>query len=163
MKTCCVEGCDSPSKCRGMCGLHYQRWLKHGVTMLIGRRPNGSGNIRNGYVRRSVSGVYKTEHICIVEKALGHPLPPGAEVHHLDKNRSNNTPTNLVVCPDKSYHRLLHRRADAYAACGNYDWRKCSICKQWDEPANLYHSKSNSTMHRGCHTAAYTDVKRRKA
>lgn len=28
-KTCVVDGCDRPSKTRGMCGKHYQRWLKN--------------------------------------------------------------------------------------------------------------------------------------
>lgn len=27
---CCVDGCLSPAKRRGMCGKHYQRFLKHG-------------------------------------------------------------------------------------------------------------------------------------
>lgn len=31
----------------------------------------------------------------------------------------------------------MHQRLRAYEACGNADWVKCSICKQYDDPKNL--------------------------
>jgi hypothetical protein len=31
-RTCSVEGCERPSRCRGWCTMHYQRWLKWGET-----------------------------------------------------------------------------------------------------------------------------------
>lgn len=38
---CSVEGCDRPSRARGLCHLHYQRWNLHGSTDARpkGRRP----------------------------------------------------------------------------------------------------------------------------
>lgn len=40
MKVCAVEGCERPSKTRGWCAKHYERWLRHGDPMLvIERRP----------------------------------------------------------------------------------------------------------------------------
>ncbi len=79
-------------------------------------------------------GQSKPAHIWLAELALGKKLPPKAEVHHVDNDPKNNDPRNLVVCPDHNYHILVHRRTDAYNACGNADWVKCPYCKKYDDP-----------------------------
>jgi hypothetical protein len=53
---------------------------------------------------------YVYEHILVAESVLGHSLPAGAVVHHVDGNKHNNAPGNLVICEDDAYHRLLHTR-----------------------------------------------------
>lgn len=103
-----------------------------------GERPNG-----RGYVR---------EHVAIVERALGKPLPKGAQVHHVNEIKTDNRPSNLVVCQDQAYHALLHQRAAALKACGQPDWRKCKFCKRWDSPGNLYIRKGNGSSHVRCAT-----------
>lgn len=97
------------------------------------------------------------EHILLAEKVLGKPLPKGAVVHHADGNSFNNTLTNLVICPDRAYHNLLHARMRALAVCGHADWRKCSYCKEYDNPENMVIQKhygrpieGNSMMHKQC-------------
>ena len=65
------------------------------------------------------------------------PLPKGAVVHHVNENPSDNSPTNLVVCPNQSYHILLHVRMRAIAACGNPNWRPCSRCTRYDDIENM--------------------------
>lgn len=77
------------------------------------------------------------QHVYIVEQVLGRSLPKGAEVHHFDENRSNNSNNNLVVCQDKAYHKLLHSRQNAMAACGNPNWRACAFCKKYDDIRNM--------------------------
>jgi hypothetical protein len=155
-KTCLIEGCHSKVKARDWCGLHLQRWYKYGDPTHTTMGTKGAGHLdEHGYRRLVVNGVKKREHVLLAELALGHPLPPGAEVHHIDENKSNNEPSNLVVCPDRAYHRLLHLRADAFAACGHYHWRKCSICKQWDSPENLKQAKARGMFHQECHNAYY--------
>lgn len=68
-------------------------------------------------------------HRVLAEKALGHPLPAGAEVHHADG--SQNPSAQLVICPSRSYHQLLHVRMRIQAAGGNPNTQKlCGMCKQ---------------------------------
>lgn len=101
-------------------------------------------------------GKPRTEkHRGIVEAVLGITLPSSVEIHHVDGNALNNEKTNLVVCQDHQYHMLLHARSRAYDACGNPNFRKCQICKQWDDPTNMYlvyHKKQQQTVarHRAC-------------
>ena len=95
----------------------------------------------------------KLAHVDVAEKALGKPLPNGAEVHHIDENPSNNAPSNLVICPDVAYHKLLHQRQRAFDACGHYGWRKCQFCRQYDDSAHLWTSRKKA-YHRGCAATA---------
>lgn len=71
------------------------------------------------------------EHIFIAETAIGHVLPPGAEVHHVDENRQHNANRNLIICQDRTYHQLLHVRARILKAGGDPNTQKvCSGCHQ---------------------------------
>lgn len=118
------------------------------------RRANGTGGITaGGYVHIMAAGVLEYEHIILAERAVGRALPKGVQVHHVDDNRSNNSPTNLVVCPDQMYHRLLHRRARAFDACGNANYLICRHCRKYDDPKNLIVDGSRSQAHRECRGA----------
>ena len=80
---------------------------------------------------RQVYGRQAYEHVRIVERVLGKPLPKGAEIHHVDGNGLNNAHSNLVVCQDKAYHKLLHYRARVKALGGNPNTERiCSKCVQ---------------------------------
>lgn len=47
------------------------------------------------------------EHILVAERDLKRPIKDNEDVHHLDFNRANNTPSNLIVL-EKSQHTKLH-------------------------------------------------------
>lgn len=96
---------------------------------------------------RADSKGYVYRHLLVAERSYGKPIPKYFEVHHLDNNKLNDSPDNLVVCPNRSYHMLLHQRAKALKICGHVDWLKCPFCQIYDEPTNL-HSKSH--YHRHC-------------
>lgn len=135
--------------------MHYQRLRKHGDPNGGGRRaPDGAGTTckTHGYRLIRKNGRQNREHVLVAEQALGHPLPPGAVVHHVDLDKTNNTPTNLVVCPDDAYHALLHQRQRALDAGAPAHWRRCAYCKQYDEPDRLY-IKNTMVYHVDCANA----------
>ena len=125
------------------CGPQHGNW-KSGETVCNGRHKilmrNHSRADCNGYVYR---------YMLIAEKSLGKPLPTGTQIHHIDENASNDEPKNLIICEDRSYHKLLHRRKRALETCGHASWRKCGFCHEYDKPENLYINKNN-TKHSKC-------------
>jgi hypothetical protein len=152
-KICSVDGCDKPVLAREWCSTHYQRWKRHGDPSIMLRNENRSGTINSsGHVVLDLAGRGTVfEHVWLAENAIGRRLPKGAEVHHVDRNPSNNTPNNLVVCPSRSYHRLLHMRTEALLACGNAEARKCWICQQWCAIGlQFYGTKRQQPAHREC-------------
>ena len=127
-----------------MCGMHCARLYRYGRLGLV-RRENGTGNVNAaGYIDvRAPDGRRTYEHIVVAERALGKRLPPGAVVHHVNEVKSDNAPTNLVICPDEAYHRLIHRRMRALEKCGNPDFRKCPLCGTYDNPDALGRQNSH--------------------
>lgn len=139
-QSCVVDGCDDPitNVTLRLCNKHYIRHRKYGDTSVMHRAPNGSGSQNSqGYVQIHRSGSSKKLHVMMAEQALGRPLPEGAEVHHVNGIKHDNRPENLVICQDRGFHQLLHRRTRAIEGCGHAHWRRCRHCKRWDDPARL--------------------------
>lgn len=163
MKTCSIDGCGGEHDAKGYCHSHYQRFRQYGDANAPARKAkNGSGHFNRGYKFFYVDGKRKREHIIIAEKAFGGPLPLRAVVHHIDENRSNNANSNLVICPDDRYHKLLHVRMNAAKACGNPNFRKCPYCKIYDDPANMRGEKSGRFVHRKCSAKAQRIATRKR-
>lgn len=160
-KLCTIEGCSKPHEAHGLCALHNAR-RSTGADLyapIRQKRPQGSGRISHGYLRRMVNLKVQMEHVRIAEKALGRQLPAGAQIHHLDEDRLNNSPTNLIICPDVAYHRLLHIRTRALQQCGHADWRKCYFCGHWDAPDRLFINSANC-HHRECINRYYREKRK---
>jgi hypothetical protein len=104
------------------------------------------------------------KHVLIAEKALGRALPKGAQIHHVDNNGKNNANNNLVICPNFSYHALLHMRTRALEACGNASWVKCVVCRTWDDRANQIAKKPKLVQyyHKRC-AALYQHLRKIKS
>ena len=111
VKCIAEEGCEEWSKYScGLCEAHYQMQRVYGRTYKIVRR--GESYIdSNGYVRTTINGQMRYEHVVMAEKALGKPLPTGAVVHHTGGKSNNHGFLKLILCPSQDYHLLLHRRA----------------------------------------------------
>lgn len=71
----------------------------------IQTRVNGSGYKQY----RTGGGRWKFTHIRVAEKMVGGPIGPGREVHHVNGNKRDNRPSNLLVLP-AYLHRLIHRK-----------------------------------------------------
>ena len=85
---------------------------------------------RGRYVAAYQDGRPQWKHRLIAEKALEKPLPPLAEVHHVNNLGRDNAGCNLVICENHAYHFLLHRRERIIRRGGNPntdEW--CSFCK----------------------------------
>ena len=107
---CIVEGCGYRTEKSAYCMRHYQMLKHRGSTEDLKARNGESRYIdANGYVR---IGSKTYEHIAVAERVLGKPLPPGAVVHHINQDRTDNRPENLVICPSHAYHRLIHHRME---------------------------------------------------
>lgn len=109
------------------------------------------------------------EHVFKAEKVLGRRLRNSEMVHHIDEDSSNNNNNNLVICPNMAYHALLHIRTEALNCCGNANYRRCIVCKTWDDPATMInhnrHKPNGTFRHTTCKLSsgrAYTVALRKK-
>jgi hypothetical protein len=127
----------------------------------------GGRNISGGYVlvyapdhpraiRRRV-----LEHVLVVEKAMGKYLDPKHPIHHVDEDGTNNHPSNLVVCEDHAYHKLLHARQRALGVCGNPNAHPCRFCGQYDRQDEI-RKAGRAWHHRSCVNSYERDRQRQK-
>ena len=107
--------------------------LGPGAREMSVRHKNGGGyfvvKAPDGDPRADYRGNIR-EHVLIAQNALGKPLPRTAHVHHVDLCKVNNANTNLVICENEAYHKLLHVRTRVKMADGDPNTDKiCSLCK----------------------------------
>ena len=125
----CACGCGRPTppyrrtfKSQGMIAGEPSRYLR-------GHRAPGALN-HDGYrqVRGWSGGRKLWWHRWRAEVTLGKSLPPGAEVHHANGTKGDDSP--LVICQDRAYHMLLHMRMRIKALGGHPDIHKfCPGCQ----------------------------------
>jgi hypothetical protein len=170
----CHCGCGKQTKISARTHRRYG-WVKGEPLLFInGHQSRGENHARwNGGKRRYAEGYigikvvghpranksgYVGEHILVAEKALGKYLPINAVVHHINGDKSDNRNENLLICENQQYHSLIHRRTRAFEASGHADWRKCWMCKTYDDPKNLrlYPSQSGGYHAKCKHNKDYS-------
>lgn len=94
-----------------------------------------------------ITGVY--EHVLIAEEEiLDRPLKAGEVVHHLDKNRANNSPDNLLPLENPS-HTKLHAWLDKNTIIPNENYQtrieagcvRCKVCERPVRYSEIYCSQ----------------------
>lgn len=145
---CKEEGCGKPVKTRGWCTMHYSRVARYGDVNFRSRRANGEGSFRGRgerlWLTRIADGKRVQRAVLVVEEILGHRLPKGAIVHHVNEDESDDRNENLVVCQDQGLHNIIHGRTNALKACGNARWKPCKFCHEYSAPILLV---KNGTSH----------------
>jgi hypothetical protein len=96
------DGCPEPAQSRGWCRLHYQRVFKLGYADggpvgLMKAAAGAGGDDGRGYRNITVGGKKYLEHRWVMEQMLGRPLEPDEEVHHKNRIRDDNDPSNLEL------------------------------------------------------------------
>lgn len=81
------------------------------------------------------------EHILVAEQKLGRYLTDDEVVHHIDENRSNNTPDNLVVFKTKADHSRYHKTGKMILDGDVYISPK-NVCQDCGKEID-YHSRVN--------------------
>lgn len=63
--------------------------------------------------RKSYTKYHGThEHRIVAEQMLGRPLKIGEVVHHIDRNKQNNSPSNLMIFESQAEHAKWHKEHD---------------------------------------------------
>ncbi len=109
------------------------------------KRANGTGTItRQGYIRHGRKG--KLEHRLIWEKANG-TVPIGMEIHHINKNKSDNRLENLMLVDD-----VTHKRLDmGYLLIGGVWWKYCNRCHITKMVNTDFYQRKNGWVNPECH------------
>lgn len=65
--------------------------------------------MNNGYEEFWLNNKHYYKHRYVAEKMLGRKLKDSEVVHHIDENRSNNNPDNLMVFKTSADHSAFHK------------------------------------------------------
>lgn len=143
MSACGEEGCERPHAAKGLCLMHYKR-LRYGRCGITGRAPKvaclhcDAQAVARGLCprhddplhadrRRAQQGPTRAgkDGYVYLRGQANQPVhrattgaAPGQLVHHIDGDKANNDPANLIVLADDTAHNAVHQslRLASYAA-----------------------------------------------
>lgn len=68
----------------------------------------------NGYVFVRVGELWIAKHRLVVEEKIGRLLNNEEVVHHIDFNKENNKPENLMLFPNQKEHMKFHLKLEQF-------------------------------------------------
>lgn len=122
----CSRGCLAAyaTKSKNPKGYAFRDFTKNSERLsAINRRFNSMrmtedtrAKLRRAHLGRGEGRTYtklygRHEHRVVAEQILGRPLKPGEVVHHIDGNKRNNAPENLMVFASQAEHVKWHKKA----------------------------------------------------
>lgn len=94
------------------------------------------------------------EHIVIAEKKLGRSLEPGEVVHHIDHNKTNNSPDNLMVFETSGQHimyhygGIAHQKENGAWTCEMSDhYETCKYCGKFFKLSKYVYAKKRENRY----------------
>jgi hypothetical protein len=71
-------------------------------------KPTGYMFVLNKEHPRTDSKGYVREHILVYEQHHKCSVLPYGQIHHIDKNRQNNSSDNLILLSERDHYRIHH-------------------------------------------------------
>jgi len=109
-----------------------------------GRRTDG----KRGYIRiyspnhPKACNKWVYEHVLVMEKILGRYLTDGEMVHHINGNKGDNGPENLMLFASKREHVKHHTELRKRAALIDKGQKFCPVCSAIKPEDNFFNNKS---------------------
>jgi len=103
--------------CRSECASDYLREIGANTFRRINPTEENRRRLRAAKIGKGKKDTYEKTHgrhthRIVAEQILGRPLKPGEVVHHIDGNKRNNNPENLMVFASQALHRKWHSEHD---------------------------------------------------
>ena len=95
--------------------MHYQRLRKNGSPTKTKTAQKGEGTIsKDGYRLVRAYGRQYPEHRLVMEQIIGRRLGPEEVVHHINGDRLDNRPENLMLFANQAEHIKHHMELGDY-------------------------------------------------